>query len=294
MATSPWNAVIAFPNYVVGNAVFTPTFSGGSWNTSAPLTNLQNPYTAYSARSTDTALSSTLFTMDMQTSRDVLVFAIPKHNLSLNAVVSVSFFDATNSLVSTTTVEAFPCIYAWGDTLFEDEHWFTGTMTYEEWKLSMYPMPVLIILPSTIICRYITVSINDPGNEAGYIQLSSLFVAPGWQPTYNFTYNSSISVQDNTIETVTIGSASIFDQRAKQRVFSLSFLAIPKNESFIRALDGAMRQGKSGQFLLSLDPTDVYNRQRLTCVCTQPTPNQLAYAFTNYSSTSFTFREVVA
>ena len=80
-------------------------------------------------------------------------------------------------------------------------------------------------------------TIVPTGNTAGYIQLNRIFISQGWQPSINFDYGSSLQIQDSTLETVTLGMASIYDQRTKQRVFNLSFPRIQSNEAFVNALD---------------------------------------------------------
>jgi hypothetical protein len=89
------NTILAYPDYVVAEAS-TVSFSGGSWRSALPLANLLLPEFAYSARSTDATLASTQFTMDLGTTRDVRVFAIPSCNGSMAAKLRVRAAAATS------------------------------------------------------------------------------------------------------------------------------------------------------------------------------------------------------
>ena len=292
--TSPWNVIISFPNYADATIVYTPVLSGGAWQPSAPLVNLQNRFMAYPARSIDCTTDTTQGIIDLKTARSIQVIVIPRHNLSLNATVTFNLYDSSMVLVTSAVVSVFPVLYPSGSLPFEDPHWFDGKLTPEEWALNVYPAPVLLVLPTAALARYVEFKINDTGNTAGYIQLNRIFISQGWQPSINFDYGSSLQIQDSTLETVTLGMASIYDQRTKQRVFNLSFPHIQSNEAFVNALDMEMRLGRSGQVFVSLDSTDLVNLARISCICTMPTINPLAYASPNYHSTSFVFREVVA
>ena len=294
MAASAVNALIAFPNYADVTSVYAPVLSGGAWQTGAPLSNLQNRFLAYPARSVDCTTDATQGMIDLQTLRGIQVIVIPRHNLTTNAVVTFNLYDESMSLVSTNVVTVFPALYAPGSLPWGYPHFFDGKITQEEWALSLYPVPVLLTLQNSVLARYVSFSINDTANPAGYVQLNRIFIAPGWQPSVNFAFNSSLQVSDNTIETITLGTASIYDSRAKQRIFNLSFPYVPTNEMFANALDMEMRLGKSGQVFVSLSPTDAVNLARTSCICTMPTIDPLAYTFVNMHGTNFVFKEVVA
>lgn len=288
------NALIAFPNYVEPTALYTPSFSGGLWSPSAPLSNLYNARLAYKARSLDCVPENTQFTVTLGTPRNVQVVVIPKHNLSLNATVTITLYDANGSVVYTSTADAFPALYPWGSLTFGDPHWFDCKMTPEEWAQNLYPVPVMLLLPETKVCSSVQFQFSDPDNAAGYIEISRPFIAPGWQPSINFNVGSSLGVIDSSVETVTMGMASIFDQRTKQRTFQIEFPILPQNEAFSNAFDMQMRLGRSGQVFVCLDPTDTSNFHRISCLMTAVQLSPIKYAAFGYSGLAYTFREVVA
>lgn len=103
------NLLIGFPIYSDAGTLYTPTFSGGSWNSSLPLTNLQDRRLAKVARSTDATVASTLFEIDLKAARRIGCIALPKHTLSQAATVrfrgasSPWAFDALNLAGFSTT-----------------------------------------------------------------------------------------------------------------------------------------------------------------------------------------------
>ena len=288
------NALIAFPNYADSTSVYAPVMFGGAWQADAPLSNLQNRFLAYPARSIDCTTDSVQGTIDLKTMRQLQVIVIPRHNLSLSATVEFRLYNDSMGLLSTNVVTAFPVMYPNGTLPYGDVRWFDGKPTPEDWALGLFPSPVLLVLTTPITARYVSFIVSDQSNPAGYIQLNRIFIAPGWQPSVNFAFNSSLQVSDNTIETITLGTASIYDKRAKQRIFNLSFPYVPTNEMFANALDMEMRLGRSGQVFVSLNPADAVNLARTSCICTMPTIDPLAYTFLNMHGTNFVFKEVVA
>ncbi len=76
------NCIFAWPMYGDPGYLFSPVLSGGSWLTANPLTNLQDRRLARVARSSSTANNDTLFSIDLQTDRQVGVVALPKHTIS--------------------------------------------------------------------------------------------------------------------------------------------------------------------------------------------------------------------
>lgn len=83
------NAVFGYPIYSDPTATFVPTFSGGSWSGTLPLTNLADRRLAKVARSSSAALADTRFAVDLKAARRVGVIAIPKSTLSTAAKVRV-------------------------------------------------------------------------------------------------------------------------------------------------------------------------------------------------------------
>ena len=81
--------ILGFPNHLdstfTGSGYNIPRISGGSFEVTRPRTNLQDDLFIKTARSTDATTASTFLHFDLGVTRDVKLFAIPKHNLSRSA-----------------------------------------------------------------------------------------------------------------------------------------------------------------------------------------------------------------
>lgn len=78
------NVLIGYNNYVDAAAL-----AGGTWVTTLPLANIQNRTIGRVARTTSAATSATKFNLDLVTARQIGVFALVAHNLSLAGKVRV-------------------------------------------------------------------------------------------------------------------------------------------------------------------------------------------------------------
>lgn len=76
------NVLLGFPFYNDASALYTPTYSGGAWSGSLPLTNLSNRKLHKLTRSSDDELASTRLHYDLGVARSVGLWAIPKHTMS--------------------------------------------------------------------------------------------------------------------------------------------------------------------------------------------------------------------
>lgn len=76
------NVGLCHPIYSDPSVSYTPSYSGGLWESDLPLSNLADRRLAKVARSQDTELSSTRLHVDLGTSRAVGAFVIPKHTMS--------------------------------------------------------------------------------------------------------------------------------------------------------------------------------------------------------------------
>ena len=83
------NCLFGFPIYSDANQTYVPTFSGGSWSGSLPLTNLSDRRLAQVARSTNATLANTQFDADLKPARGIRLCALPKHNLSIAARIRI-------------------------------------------------------------------------------------------------------------------------------------------------------------------------------------------------------------
>lgn len=79
------------------------TLTGGSWQASLPLTNLQNRQVQKVARSSNTQTSSTQFRIDLGQSRTIGVAALVVHNISVSGKVRITASDSTSAWTNLAT-----------------------------------------------------------------------------------------------------------------------------------------------------------------------------------------------
>jgi hypothetical protein len=93
--------------------------SGGSWNAALPLVNLQNRQVQKVGRTTNAALASTQFNLDLQSPKQIGAVALVVHNISVSGKVRIS---ASDALAAWSNLLSFP-------SEFENAAWTKATCT---------------------------------------------------------------------------------------------------------------------------------------------------------------------
>ena len=288
------NCLICSQNYVDPNGFYTPTFTGGLWSDSAPLSNMQLPQLAYAARSVNCVPGDTQFVCDLGVTRSIAAVVLPNHNLSQSASYIINIFKdaALTILAGTYSNTLSPVIYPFGSVPFEDVHWYNGQYTPEEY--SQYQMPVLGLFTPAVLGRYVQVLITDPTNPAGYIQLPRLFVSPGYQPSVNMAYGAQMVPVDPSIVSRTLGGYRAIDQRTKYREFHLVIQTLPNVEAWSQVFDQQFSLGLSKQVFFSVNPNDATNLFRFSFLATLSKLDPITMSYFGYSGVAYSFIEVVA
>lgn len=87
---SDYRCIFAWPNHVDALSPATVSFSGGSWVTTLPLSNMKDPLLSRVARSLDVTAAATTFDVDLGVSgRFIRVFAIPRHTMGIAATLRI-------------------------------------------------------------------------------------------------------------------------------------------------------------------------------------------------------------
>jgi hypothetical protein len=290
------NCILAFPNYIDSGPPFaTVQWSGGSWQAALPLSNLAHPLLSKVARSADMAPASTCFTVDLGLARGVRVFAIPKTNGSRNATWRVrGFADAGLALtVCDSGVRPLydavypPGTYSWGDPRVWDPR-----LTEED--AAGLPIPMIHVWPQLQFARYWRVDIADPTNPAGYLDVSRLVLAPGWQPSVNLSYGAQAGVVSNSVRQESLGGARFYDRRNTRRAiqFSLDFLG--EDEAQTQSFDLQRRLDVWGQVMWIFDPDDKSHLFRRVFLGTLRQLDPVEYPVYGRSRANFQIEEVIS
>lgn len=153
-------------------------------------------------------------------------------------------------------MDVWPVVNEW-PLPWEHPSFWDGRITEEERQ--NYPKDVIYAHTGSATGRYWLIEFDDTTNS--YVEFGRLFLSQGYQPTRNFIYDDELGWQDDTIVAEAQG-AEYFDERTKRRVFNCVIENLPKDEAKTFLFEMQRRLGKSGQFIVILDPDDAANKQR--------------------------------
>jgi hypothetical protein len=247
------NLILAYNNRADAPA----TLSGGSWLAALPLTNLQDRVFAHVARSSDDALASTKFDLDLIQAKNIRVVALANHNASTNGLWRVRASDDSGFAVlayDSGWVDIWPTAYAVGVPEWEDSSFWDYKPTLEE-RTAFTPL-ALCVLPQRLAARYWRVEIDDTANPDGYIEVGRLFLADAWQPEVNATYGAQTGYVTDTLIESSFGGTDYFDPRPNRRVARFVLGAMNLDTGLTRAFDLTRAAGISGEVLFVFDPDD--------------------------------------
>lgn len=288
------NAILAFPNQVDAT-FYTVAFSNGSWEASLPLTNLRDPLISSVARSTDATLASTKFDVDLGITRNIRVAGIPAHSMSRAARVKITAATDAGFTNIVTTIDWFDVwrvIYPWGTLTWEDPSWWDGKITEEQ--AEGYPMPVVHVFTTAVTARYWRFEIDDTGNADGYVDIARLFLASGYQPTYNIPVGASLGWETDTSVERSLGGAEFYDERQVRRATQFVLDVIPNDESLSGPFEMTRQLGISKQLLFVMDPDDTANLHRRTFLATMRRLSPLEMPYVEMNQMAFELQEVIA
>lgn len=288
------NCIIAFPNYVDAT-YYSVAFSGGSWQAAMPLTNLRDRLLVKVARSTNDDLASTIVIVDLGAPRDVRVIAIPSHNMSRDALIRVrgaSDSGFSNVLLDTGWQDVWRVIYPFGSLPFGHPSFWDGKITEEDRQ--GYPMPFVYVASSTVNARYWKFEINDTSNADGYVELSRLFLAPGWQPDVNMAYGNQLGWETETLVEGSLGGARFYDGRNSRRVWKFSINNLTVDDALSWPFEIQRKQGIDGQVFFVFDPEDTTHLHRRAFLATIRQLSPLEFPYHNRNNAAFELEEVIA
>lgn len=267
----------------------------GLWLPDYGLANLATDRRAEEAWSLDASTDACQFLVDLGATRSIKGAAIPWHNLSGDATVTLEVYtdsgltDLAGSFVDSAVYRE---VYPLDAVQWEDEELWDGKMTAE--RREIFPMPWFEIFATPVIGRYLKGRIADPDNPDGRVKLGRFLVAPGFQPTINFQYGSNISVEDESIRTTSLGGADFWDEREKRRFMLFDYALAREDQAMANFLDQVYELGRSRQVFVAWNPNDTTHRHRRSFLATVERADPLVAAACGLFRTARQFREVVA
>ena len=288
--------LLSYPNWVDAT-YYSVGFSGGSWETALPLTNIRDRRFSNLARSTSADPTDTQFTIDLGVLRSVLSLAIPRSNISRNGQVRVLLYQTDPAVGSpaavgdTGWVDYWRTIYAWGSLPFEHPSWLDGKLTEEDRQ--GYPMPWVYTFSDAVLARYAVWQFSDADNADGYVDIPRVYMGPGWQPSTGIQVGASHGLEDPSVSEQSLGSVLFFDKRTKFRTIRFSIPYISVTEGYGTAFELLRQMGTTEEIFFSLDTTDDTNVHRWSFPATIRQLSPLEWATPNLNTVNFELREVV-
>lgn len=261
------------------------TLSGGSFVPALPLNNLKVPEPYKVARTTNTLLSSTQFSVSLGGPRAMKAIVIGPTNLSTahKYRISGTGFDTG---WSTGLARA-----EWNTLPWDDPDFWTGLTPWDDDERGIW---IIHVFDTPVVAKNWLVEIDDQLNSDGYIDLGRLVMGRVWQPSLNFVYgNNGLAFRDNSLRATTLSGSEKIWRRRNPRVFNLAFDYLPDEEMYRDGYDFQRIAGYDGQVFVVPDPDNIQTRQRRSFLATVTRPDPLAQVTFGRSSMAFELKEII-
>ncbi len=217
------------------NLIISAVLTAGSAETALPITNLQNDICDASTgwqttAGVLTAVAGATFTVTPAHPTSWRAFALVRTNLTPAAAVTLSLLSGTG-----------------GDTTLVWSATVGG-------PISAYRQ-VVVIAPTDLVADRLTVSIDDPTNPDGFINIPGAYAGSGWQPLVGMSWQSALGRDSLIDEAKSRGGQEYPIARWQQRRWEIAMDAIGGSElwSDAQELDRISRYG--GNILFVPDVT---------------------------------------
>lgn len=278
------------------NFADTATLSGGSYV--LPLSNALHHDVGRVARTTNAAIGSTFFNVDLGSARAVGGVAVGPANLSPGSQYRIrAFSDAGQTTVvydsgyrvvaGSVTDWANPGTWlAWENPAF----WLGVAGVVQE---TITPIWASVIFDADISARYWRVDFNDTANADGYVQFGRVFLGRVYRPSINYEYGAEMANVPVTQRKTTLGGRNLDWFIANRRTLRVSFTLVPQDELFEEVFRFQYLVGVTGQVFVAPDPSDNANFQKRSFLATMRTPPSIVQAMFDAGTTVFDFEEVL-
>lgn len=252
--------------------------SGGSWRSSAPLSNVQNKDVRRVARSTNAATASTVMRFDGGDSpkQSWSMFAILNHSITTTGKWRVVLTDSDTDVVEQRIYDS-GLIDVWEATIiFGSRPW--GLFPWNGVDVNDYPTyPIAFhVSPESYYARYLFLYIEDAANPAGYVDVGRVLAGEAWRPNINPNYGFSIRYVDPSEIKRTRGGHRITSELPRYRVLDMEFTGLSESEA-LGAIFEWQKVGRGNDVLFVKNPLEsaaIRFRSTLYCamIDTQPIP----------------------
>lgn len=274
------------------------TLSGGSWDTDAPLSNLQKRGSYLFARSTDDATASTQFQLNLPDRQGhmVRVVALCHHNLSVDAQVRIRAYG-----VSVPAVE-------WYDSGWVNPYGSTFVSAYVEqgWpglvfgEYANFPqeyvddgqrVDAVFILDDPIDFPFWLIEIDDTTNPDGEVRIGRAWIGYGVEPSWQSDGGSIGYFGGGERLQTESGSQFLHETGEAARTMSLVFEGLEEDEAMELLYELKRRASAGEQVFVVGDSSDTTHRHRRSFLATIDGSDPITVRTAGYAQTIIRLRE---
>lgn len=263
--------VIGFPRWT-GDA----TFTGGTWATDYPRTNLSLLPLSRVARTTNLSTSNTQFTATFSAQRLVRVLALARHNITLAGLIRIRIWSDAGATVLTYDsgwIDVWPAAFV-GDLA-------GSTATRPFW------------LDAEKLARVVRIEIDDATNPDGFIQIGLCEIAQGWQFSVNPAVGAEEGFRFRSLAVESLGGVRFFDRRDKPRVARGDIEEMPRDEAMQRGYEFLRHFDIDTPFLWFPYPDEPAHWHRTAFIARNVDPGRIAWAAASRSRFPYSVEEVL-
>lgn len=246
------NAQIAYRNRVDDGV-----FSGGNYEVTLPLTNLQNRQLSQVARTVDLDPTNTQFVIDIGVNQLALQWGIIAHNFSLDALYRVQCADEPTfaaPVYDSGWNEVWPAVYSTYQLTWQHPNFLYGKYLAEE--IEGYDWKLIKNIDFLRNVRYWKFMFDDQTNSAGYLQFGRVFIGPAWQCEVNISPGAGIQFVDPSESQVSRSGAKTWDKLPKYRNAKFSTDFMSDDEAFGSPFEIQRQSGVTEEVIYTYNPED--------------------------------------
>lgn len=278
--------ILAFPNRADAAAL-----SGGNWQIG--LEAVQDQVLARVARAASCDPSATVIDVEMDRADAVRIVVVCSHTMDLDGRWRVTGYgDAgrTDLLYDSGDLAAFPRIFSWRDLRWGERNFWGGKVLVED--IDLYPRNAIHILPTHRRFRWWRISLSNPTNARGYLDVGRVYMAPGWVPQWNFTLGAGLSHETDTLVDQALDGHEEYDRREPRRVVTISFDNMDLVEGVNQAMALQRRAGLDRDLFFCWDPANPLLLQQRSFLGNLRSLSSLDFPFVGMTTMSFEIKEV--
>lgn len=193
------NCLLSYPDRTIA-----ATLSGGSWQATAPLTNLQDRLLSKVARSANALAASSIIQIDLGSALNIRLVSVCAHNISAAGTIRARGFSDSGYTTMVTgadsgTVTAWPAGFTAQNVAENSKNW---TFVFTSFKTA----------------RYWKIEITDTANATGYIEVGRCWLGETtFEPAVGVSYGMSNGYESRDVIEESLGGVPWGEKRTPRR-----------------------------------------------------------------------------